>query len=148
RATDVLDGRAYALKVVRGTALGPEDRFRREGEALARIHPPGPIRLLRAGTHAGSVHRVLDLAHGPPPSHAPADRPADIDRTVSVGRQVAAALAHVHRSGLVHRDVKPSNILLHHGRARLADFGIARMSGAPSLTVTGQVIGSAPYLAP
>ena len=148
RATDVVDGRAYALKVVRGTEPGLEDRFRREAEALARIDHPGLVRLHRAGTHRGFGYLVLDLAEGPPLSQALADSPAGIDRTVSVGRQVAAALAHVHRSGLVHRDVKPSNILLHHGRALLADFGIARMSGAPSLTVTGQVIGSAPYLAP
>ena len=148
RATDIVDGRAYALKLVRGTEPGLEDRFQREAESLAQLDHPGLIRLHRAGAHRGVNYLVLDLAEGPPLSRALADGPAGVERTVSVGQQVAAALAHVHWSGLVHRDVKPSNILLHHGRALLADFGIARMSGAPSLTVTGQVIGSAPYLAP
>src|SRR5690606_32598900 len=91
---------------------------------------------------------VLDLAEGPPLSQVLATGPVGVVRAASVGREVAGALAHVHAAGMVHRDVKPSNILLHRGRVQLADFGIARLHGSPSLTVTGQVVGSAPYLAP
>ena len=93
RATDVADGRAYAVKVVRGTEPGLDDRFRREAEALARVDHPGLIRLHRSGTHEGAHYLVLDLAEGPPLSQALAGGPAGVERTVSVGRQVAAALA-------------------------------------------------------
>jgi serine/threonine protein kinase len=148
RATDVVDGRAYALKVVCSTETGADDRFRWEAEALARVDHPGLIRLHHSGVHGGAPYMVLDLAEGPPLSRLLADGPAGVDLALSVGRQVAEALAHVHRSGMVHRDVKPSNILMHRERALLADFGIARLPGAPALTLTGQVIGSAPYLAP
>lgn len=148
RVTDLVDGRAYAVKVMRGAEPGLEDRFRREVAALARLDHPGLVRLHRAGAHRGDGYLLLDLADGPPLSQALSDGPAGFDRTVALGQQVAAALAHVHRAGLVHRDVKPSNILLHRDRALLADFGIARLPGAPALTLTGQVIGSAPYLAP
>ncbi|MDD9371750.1 MAG: serine/threonine-protein kinase, partial [Acidimicrobiales bacterium] len=148
RVTDVVDGRAYALKVTRGAEPGLEDRFRREVAALARLDHPGLVRLHRAGAHRGDGYLLLDLADGPPLSQELSDGPAGFERTVALGQQVATALAHVHRAGLVHRDVKPSNILLHRDRALLADFGIARLPGAPALTLTGQVIGSAPYLAP
>jgi serine/threonine protein kinase len=92
---------------------------------------------------------VLDLADGPTLADELADGALGLDRTIAAGQQVAEALVHAHALGIVHRDVKPSNILVdREGRTRLADFGIARLAGGPSLTSTGQVVGSAPYIAP
>ncbi|HEX6418494.1 MAG TPA: serine/threonine-protein kinase [Acidimicrobiales bacterium] len=149
RATDTTTDRAVALKVLRGHEPGHEDRFRTEADALARLAHPGLVRLRDAGTHRGAPYLVLDLADGPSLADVLADGRLGTGATVDVGRQVADALAHAHRAGVVHRDVKPSNILGDGtGRWRLADFGIARLAGAPSLTATGLVVGSPPYVAP
>jgi eukaryotic-like serine/threonine-protein kinase len=149
RARDTDADRCVALKVLRGVEPHDARRFRSEVDVLGRLDHPGLVRLCGSGTHDGVPYLVLDLAEGPTLAHELADGPLSEERAVAVAQEVAEALAHAHRIGVVHRDVKPSNILCdEHGRARLADFGIARLAGAPSLTRTGQMIGSAPYLAP
>jgi serine/threonine protein kinase len=149
RAQDTEADRCVALKVLRG--VGPHDarRFRSEVDVLARLDHPGLVRLCGSGTHDGVPYLVLDLAGGPTLAHELAAGPLPEERAVAVAQEVAEALSHAHRIGVVHRDVKPSNVLCDEGgHARLADFGIARLAGAPSLTRTGQMVGSIPYLAP
>lgn len=149
RATDTATGGAVALKVLRVPEGDNARRFRSEADTLGRLDHHGLVRLHGSGTHDGLPYLVLDLADGPTLAHVLADGPLGFDRTLPVGAQVAEALAHAHALGVVHRDVKPSNILFDGtGRARLADFGIARLADAPGVTGTGFVIGSAPYLAP
>jgi serine/threonine protein kinase len=149
RATDTETDREVALKMLQGVESRDACRFRSEADVLARLDHPGLVKLRGSGTHDGVPYLVLDLAGGLSLADALSAGPIGPDRALMVGQQVADALAHAHEMGIVHRDVKPSNILFDdRGRARLADFGIARLAGTPSLTRTGQLVGSAPYLAP
>jgi hypothetical protein len=149
RATDTATGRRVALKVLHETGPGNAVRFRCEAAALGRLNHPGLVGLLGCGTHDGLPYLVLDLAEGPSLAAELAGGALGLERTVAIGADVADALAHIHRRGVVHRDVKPANVLFDgSGRARLADFGIALVAGTPSVTRTGHVVGSAPYLAP
>jgi len=149
-ATDTATDRAVAIKLLRSPEPGSDLRFRSELTVLRRLDHPGLVRLRGSGTHDGVPYLVLDLAAGPSLAAVLASGPLGLDRTIAVGEQVADALAHAHRLGVVHRDVKPSNVLFDSAgrRARLADFGIARVDGSVGTTATGQVVGSAPYLAP
>ena len=122
-------------------------------EALARLHHPGLVTLHDGGTEPGPDGRtyvVTDLVDGPHAGDAHAARAAARSREIrKLAAALAAALAHVHARGFVHRDVKPANILLDHGREpRLADFGIARALDGTVATATGAVAGTAAYLAP
>ena len=149
RATDTATGRGVAIKLLHSVEPTSTRRFRSEIDVLARLDHPGVVKLRGWGTHDDVPYLVLDLAGGPTLADELADGALGLDRTIAAGQQVAEALVHAHALGIVHRDVKPSNILVDGaGRTRLADFGIARLAGGPSLTSTGQVVGSAPYLAP
>jgi serine/threonine protein kinase len=107
------------------------------------------IRLRETGAHEGVLYLVLDLAEGRSLAEVLGDGPIGVDRTVAISEQLADALAHAHGLGVVHRDVKPSNILSADAdRVCPGDFGIARLLGSISLTCTGRLIGSGPYLAP
>ncbi|GAB3258505.1 serine/threonine-protein kinase [Nocardioides dilutus] len=152
RATDLLLDRDVAVKLLRET---PEtdadlDRFLAETRTLARLSHPCLVTLLDGGTaSAGRPYLVMEIVDGPPLS-ASLDAPVDPIRVAEIGSQVAAALAYAHAQGVVHRDVKPGNVLLRSdGRVKLADFGIAKLVGDQSLhTKTGTVLGSVHYLAP
>jgi eukaryotic-like serine/threonine-protein kinase len=149
RATDIATDRGVAIKVLRSAETGSVRRFDSEIDVMARLDHPGVVKLRGSGTHEGVPYLVLDLAEGPSLAGELAGGPLGVDRALAVGEQVADALSYAHRLGIVHRDVKPSNILFDdRGRARLADFGIARLAGTTSVTGTGQLIGSAPYMAP
>lgn len=149
RAVDTHAGSRVALKVLTSTAPGSDQRFRSEADVLRRLEHPGIVGMRSAGVHDGIPFLVLDLADGPTLAHELRAGRLDVDRTVDIGAQLAEALGHAHDRGIVHRDVKPSNILFDgERRARLADFGIARLADGPALTSTGELVGSAPYLAP
>ena len=120
----------------------------REVDVLARLDHPGLVKLRGSGTHAGVPPSCSTWPRVPPRRRADCGPLAE-ERAMAVAEQVAEALAHAHSTGVVHRDVKPSNILFdEHGHVRLADFGIARLAGTPSLTGTGQLIGSLPTWPP
>ena len=121
-------------------------------EALAQLDHPGLVTLHDGGTEPGPDGRtyvITDLVEGPTLATRMQRGPLRVGEIRTLAATLSAALAHVHARGFVHRDVKPANILLDHGREpRLADFGIARALDGTVATATGAVAGTAAYLAP
>jgi eukaryotic-like serine/threonine-protein kinase len=152
RATDPVLHRSVAVKLLRDTADDESDRLRFTAEArtLARLSHPGLVMLLDAGINAERPYLVLELVEGQTLDQECGGRPADPARVAEIGRELSAALAYAHGAGVIHRDVKPGNVLLgHDGRIKLADFGIARLIGETVRhTRTGQAVGTAAYLSP
>jgi len=151
RGTDELLNRRVAVKVLREVS-DPllRARFVAEAHTLAMLDHPGLVTLLDAGIEGERPYLVMALADDASLSSRIASGPLDPEDVKAIGVQVARALAYAHGQGVVHRDVKPSNVLLcADGRALLADFGIARLVGsAEHHTRTGDAIGSPAYLAP
>lgn len=151
RATDQLLLRSVAVKIVREIAEpGVRERFVDEARTLASLNHAGLITLLDAGILHDRPYLVMELVTGQTLSACIAQGPVDPERVRAIGRQLASALAYAHAQGVVHRDVKPSNVLLcDDERVLLADFGIARLVGsAQHHTRTGGTVGSPAYLSP
>ncbi|MDX6263487.1 MAG: eukaryotic-like serine/threonine-protein kinase [Kribbellaceae bacterium] len=154
RATDEVLDREVAIKLLLPTREGPEarERFKREARAAAMICDPYVVATYDFGPHRDGYFLAMELVEGhslsvelnwrgiPEPEWA-----------VEIVRQAAAGLAAAHQHGLVHRDVKPGNLLItDDGLVKVADFGIVRILGdtTTTLTATGQVVGTSHYLAP
>lgn len=146
---EVLD-RPVAVKLLRGIdEAGAARRFAEEIRLTARVNHPNIVALYDAGEHDGSPFLVLERVTGGTLATEMAAGPMEPRRVADMGEQLASALSHSHAAGIVHRDVKPSNILLTDERSvRLADFGIAVTATATRLTVTGTIAGSAGYVSP
>ena len=149
RARDLATGDEVAVKVV-PVELGLAPRVGAEVRAASRLDHPCIVALRDWGEDRECLYLVWELVEGPSLLEVLRDRADRADRSfVRVGEDVLAALAHAHARGVVHRDVKPANILLGpDGRARLSDFGVARLSGESRLTLTGGVVGTIAYMAP
>ncbi|QFZ21959.1 serine/threonine-protein kinase [Saccharothrix syringae] len=150
RAFDTRLERRVAIKFFPGEA-SPEDRIRlaREADVLGELHCPGLVEVYDTGVHLGRPYFVMQPVEGGTLRRRMREalEPAEVAR---IGAQVAQVLAHVHAHGVVHRDVKPSNILLDpgEGRAYLADFGLALQAQVTRVTRSGILVGTAGYLAP
>ena len=147
----VLD-RAVAVKVLRESTAEGSDRarFTSEARTLAQLSHSGLVTVLDAGVDIDRPFLVMELVDGDTLADRLRAGPLDLETAGSVGVQLAEALAYAHERGVVHRDVKPANVLLDPGgRVKLADFGIARLIGdTVRHTQTGHAIGTAAYLAP
>lgn len=147
-------GPRVAIKLLDATLTRDEDavaRFRREAETVQRLDHPNVVRLLEVGASRNRHFIAMELVHGGSLKSL-MNRPPDPDHARKLLDALAGAargLAYAHGQGVVHRDVKPANILLtRSGRAKVADFGLARAIDQPSMTTDGKVLGTASYMSP
>jgi serine/threonine-protein kinase len=153
-ARDLKHDRAVALKVLRPelAALLGGERFLQEIRISARLDHPHILTLIDSGESDGFVWYVMPYVRGESlRNKLTREQQLPIEETVRIATQVASALDYAHRHGVIHRDVKPENILLHEGEAVVADFGIAlavREAGGPRITESGLSLGTPQYMSP
>jgi eukaryotic-like serine/threonine-protein kinase len=125
-------------------------RFSREARAVAGLSHPGICRVYDYGDADGRPYIVLEyLAGGTLDDRLARGQPLPDDDAARIARELASALAYAHARGLVHRDLKPGNVLFDlEGSAKISDFGIAQVAGAPTLTEAGTLLGTAAYISP
>lgn len=156
RAYDPASGTDVAIKILHLHLTGDEGfvaRFHREAQAAASLDHPNIIRILDHGTDGELSYIVMELIEGPSLKTVLQQRnePLAPEEAVCLVATLAEALEHAHRQGVVHRDVKPSNVLLRDGRLDspvLTDFGVARMIEATAATAAGTTLGTPTYMAP
>jgi DNA-binding response OmpR family regulator len=150
--TDLTDNARVAVKIAPCQDETRSARLLREADALAALHDPTIVPFRHRGrTAEGAIYLVMDWLEGRDLHQRLAESLLSLHDTLSVGRRAATALASAHRVGIVHRDVKPSNIFLRDDRperAVLIDFGLASMPDATPLTQAGMVLGTLGYIAP
>ena len=152
-AEDKVLTRRVAIKVLHPHLAGDDGfrtRFRREAVAAAKLAHPHIVTTYDTGRDADFAYIVMELVHGTTVARLlKSQGPLPVAQAIDVGVQVADALACAHAHGVVHRDVKPANILLRDdGHVKVADFGIAKAGAGNDLTRTGVVMGTAKYLSP
>ncbi|WP_415623991.1 serine/threonine-protein kinase, partial [Mycobacterium intermedium] len=152
RAHDTVTDRIVALKILPAQLSHDhvfQQRFRREAHAAARLSNPHLIPIHTYGEINGRLYVDMRLIEGRDLQEELSRGPLPPERAVSIIDQIAKALHSAHTAGLLHRDVKPSNILLDNDDfAYLIDFGIARATGELALTAAGDVVGTSHYMAP
>ncbi|MBL5972395.1 MAG: serine/threonine protein kinase [Candidatus Leucobacter sulfamidivorax] len=153
KATDSIIGRTVAIKILKDEYMGDPgflERFRAEARHAALVNHEGIANVFDYGEEQGSAYIVMELVPGEPLSSI-IEREGRLpaDRVLGIVAQTATALQAAHDAGLVHRDIKPGNLLITpEGRVKITDFGIARIADQVPLTATGQVMGTVQYLAP
>lgn len=160
KARDPVMGRIVAIKTIHASALNGEQsheyraRFEREARASAVLAHPGIVPIFDVGEHEGAPFLVMEFVEGRTLERAMRKGERfTLDRVCEIGQQIAEALDYAHRQGVIHRDVKPANILLTsrevYGseRPRITDFGIAKLAQS-ELTTTGQLLGTPAFMPP
>lgn len=153
RARHVELSRDVAVKVLSPTLTGNArvlERFRREARALAGLTHANIVAIHDFGQQGSQVYMVLELVEGGTLREAmDRDGPSPVEQALRVGREVLAGLAYVHEHGILHRDVKPENLLLtRDGVVKLADFGLAKAEAFTGITQAGATLGTPTYMAP
>ncbi len=152
-ATDHVIGRTVAIKILKDEYMGDPgflERFRAEARHAALVNHEGIASVFDYGEENGSAFLVMELVPGEALSTIlERDGSLSTDKTLDIVAQTASALQAAHAAGLVHRDIKPGNLLITpDGRVKITDFGIARIADQVPLTATGQVMGTVQYLSP
>jgi eukaryotic-like serine/threonine-protein kinase len=159
RATDTILERTVAVKIL-AEHLSDDDRFvarfRREALAVAKLVHPNIVQVYDTGNDGGRYYIVMEYVRGRSGAQLlQAEGKLDPETSVEIGVQACAGLDYAHRHGIIHRDVKPGNLMVIGGpvgggdmTVKLADFGIARASEQTRITQVGSVVGTAAYLAP
>ena len=154
RGTDLSLDRVVAVKVAMDPLLERDpvyaSRFKREARAAAGISNSGIVTVYDAGADGPTRYIVMEYVEGRDLAAILRDeRPFDPPRAVRIAEQVAGTLAAAHAAGIVHRDIKPGNIMVTpEGQVKVLDFGIARTTDGLNLTQTASVLGTAPYMSP
>ncbi len=152
RATQLSLGRPVALKLIapeHAADDGFRERFQRESRMAAAIDHPNVIPVYEAGEEDGRLYIVMRWVEGTDLHRLlRADGRIEPQRAAEIVNQVAGALDAAHQAGLIHRDVKPANVLLSGSHAYLADFGLTRFAGADTVTTGGHFLGTVDYMAP
>ncbi|MGR0218847.1 protein kinase domain-containing protein [Agromyces sp. ZXT2-6] len=153
QATDLVIGRQVAIKILKDEYLGDPgflERFRAEARHAALVNHEGIANVFDYGEEDGSAYLVMELVPGEALSTIlEREHVLPTDKVLDIVAQTAAALQAAHAAGLVHRDIKPGNLLITpDGRVKITDFGIARIADQVPLTATGQVMGTVQYLSP
>ena len=153
RAHDEVLARTVAVKILHDHLAaddGFRERFRREAVAAAKLAHPNVVGLYDTGSDGTCVYLVMEFVDGKTLKDLVSEHgPLPVPEVAAIGEQVARALDYAHSRGLVHRDVKPANILVSgDGLVKVTDFGIAKADQADDLTKTGMVLGTAAYVAP
>jgi serine/threonine protein kinase len=152
-ADDHVIGRSVAIKILKDEYMGDPgflERFRAEARHAALVNHEGLASVYDYGEEQGSAFLVMELVPGEALSTMlERETVLDVDKTLDFVAQTASALQAAHAAGLVHRDIKPGNLLITpDGRVKITDFGIARIADQVPLTATGQVMGTVQYLSP
>jgi eukaryotic-like serine/threonine-protein kinase len=152
RAHDRLLERSVAIKVLHEQYSADEDyveRFRREARSVAQLAHPNIVTVIDRGEEDGRQYIVFEYVEGENLKGLLSHGALPIDEALRYGLQIAGALDFAHKRGLVHRDVKPQNVLLtEEGEPKVTDFGIARSVDVQSVTQSGTVLGTSDYIAP
>jgi serine/threonine protein kinase len=152
RAHDRLLERTVALKILHEQYTRDDDyveRFRHEARAVAQLAHPNIVTVIDRGEQEGRQFIVFEYVDGENLKELSNRGPLDAREAIRLALQIARALAFAHERGLVHRDVKPQNVLLNEdGQAKVTDFGIARSLDVHGMTQTGTVLGTSDYIAP
>jgi eukaryotic-like serine/threonine-protein kinase len=152
-ATDARLGRRVAVKLLRDDLRNDPDfveRFRREAMAAAALAHPNIATIFDYGEDGDRRFIIMELVPGRDLGAVLAvDAPMESARAAAITGQVADALAYAHDAGIVHRDIKPGNVMVQDGdRVKVTDFGIARAAGDASLTAAGSILGTVHYMSP
>ncbi len=152
KARDEILDREVAVKVLSEKSTRDAafiERFKREAKVAAGVRHPNVVTIFDTGEDRGSHFIVMEYIEGRTLKELLAEGPLGHTKAARIAVQIARALAHAHRSGIVHRDIKPHNVIIaNDGVAKIADFGISKVLDQPGLTQTGKVLGTAEYISP
>lgn len=153
RAHDILLNRNVAIKVLRNQFVHDEEfirRFRREAQSAASLSHPNVVSIYDVGQEDEIHYIVMEYVEGKNLNEIIKERaPLQVDEAVRIASQICDALDHAHHNQIIHRDIKPHNILIgRNGRVKVTDFGIARAVTSTTITQTGSVVGSVHYFSP